>query len=508
LARVTYVCIATIVLASLFRLNAQITAPSRLSVNVGWVPFDVYDYQHSPSSISSALASACPGATSVRQCYRNIFANLKSQHVTGVRFFFGLCGGFYSTPLVGCGNSNYTLITGPPNTWTTNVQTFMSDLYEKDSQNRNIYNVIPTMVHGDQTVVKSGPPGPAPSGSFCAGTDSTVKYIPGEPFARHSVAPTAGNPNGVGAPIDDNHQGWNCSPSNPYFVGWQHTYDVWSTIIRAAYNTPTAGAKGMTIFELDVEQELNMTDFPVFARFVVDNTRADTGNPDSLQSLQYYMSYYGYDPGRITFSAQAQIITGLNPDGSNANCTDVYTDYARSIGMDAIISAIAGGWIGSPNGAQVQNGLRCGGTTSGMFQFPYAHTLPNIADMHTYACISYYDANGIVHCFGDDASAHVQTETQVTFDDLPHYFSLINTPSALFMLGETHSTSSDPANPAHTCETGAPSDSAQLTVYGYNASSYAGRSVVFQPWLNVPDSANCFRQAAQTINPPYIPSQY
>jgi hypothetical protein len=94
----------------------------------------------------------------------------QQQHVSGIRFFFGICGGGNSTPLQNCGSGNYTLVTGPTTSWTTNLQNFFLDVY-----NAGIRNVTPSMSHGDWIGAYGGlglpawyvAPSKSPAGSNC-----------------------------------------------------------------------------------------------------------------------------------------------------------------------------------------------------------------------------------------------------------------------------------------------------------------------------------------------------
>ena len=503
-------------------LTAQtpIAAPSALEVNLAFVPFDGYNTSTSPSAYGN-LQNACPGSTSVRACYQSIFANFHAQNVTGVRFFFGICGGFHSTPLSNCGQ-NYTKVTGPNSTWTANVASFFSDLYSA-----GIRNVEPNISHSDlvgitapqgtQGVQYAAPAAP-PVPPVCSGTPSVVEYAPGLPYGTVPCTNTSPYycPSGqncakycqanAGFPIDDHYHGYNCSPANPYFVGWTNLNNVVNAVLAAAYNTPTSGAKGIIVDEFDVEQELNMVQFPVLARFVVDNAQTQTGNPDAVASIRNYMSLYHYDTGRVAWSA-----TATEPNTANYDCISVYgsNQSARVINLDSIFSAIEGGFIGQPHNDSGSQGLFCGGDDSTMFQMPVPHSAPDIADLHAYPCIKNPSTG---YCYSDDPDANVEGEAKIVYGDVLAFLNTVN-PSAVFMVGETHSNSNNGQN--ETCEGHAPLDAASLNVAGYNASLVAGHSVIFRPWINIPDpsdgSTACFDPANQNVNQnnqgPYLPKQ-
>jgi len=249
-----------------------IHAPNRLEVNLGPLTIDVYN---NTANFSSYYPSnACPPAGSgqkysARGCFQRILAAFRAQGVTGVRFFFGLCGGANSTPLQNCGQS-WSHVTGPNGTWLSNLNAFFDDL------KANTFTCItPTPAHGDWVGVQGNAPSqylsaaPAPSGQACTGTPLVLQYVPGEPYGRipcHNTSPyncttwptcTSCQSNVGFRVMPGDNNAYNCSPSNPIFVGWQNLYNVVNAVLSAAH------AKGLTVAELDVEQELNPAMFSV-----------------------------------------------------------------------------------------------------------------------------------------------------------------------------------------------------------------------------------------------------
>jgi hypothetical protein len=513
----------------------QIAYPSALQTNIGWVPLDMYDYAHSPSQVGTPLAVSCPGAATVRTCYQAAFANFQSQHVTGVRFIFLLCGGFSPntsvTPLHGCGNSWQQVTSPNPNglgdatdPWMQNLRAFFQDLYD-----RHLYNVTPTMVHSDQTGSRLMAPGPAPDGRGCRNQPTELLFLPGEPYGRD---PGTYNPY-VGP---DNWSAYNCSPSNPIFVGWQNLDNVAAAVIR------NANSLGLNLFEFDVEQELNPTSFPVQARFIYDNAHGQSGCNVTIDSLCYHddltavetimSQYFPSNPGRVTWSAP-----DIHRQSTGADCGDVYGGYARLIHLDEITQVINGGYFGMPFNASPMYGLTCGGYLCSdgsnnvdtctadrgyqlMARSPLYHSQPKIVDLHTYPCIE--NSGG---CFTDDASASVEEDAKNVFNAVSYYLgpNMINNQSAIFMVGETHTTANNgctadaactPISCTSTCNLHAPLDAAWLTVKGYNESNLgvAHQNVVFRPFINLPGADNCYFQPAnQRLNPnnqgPFTPSQ-
>jgi hypothetical protein len=490
---------------------------------------------------------ACPsGITTVRACYQAILNDFAAQKVSGVRFQFGICGGGYSTPLQNCGQA-WTQVSGPVlgtgglsnvcngtgGAWIKGVCAFFADLNAA-----KIYNVTLTPALGDFTGAQGGPaaqfltPGPPPQPTpACTSTPPVLVYAPTLPYGLIpcSLTPpynqctgtpcTCSAPNaGFPANTGDN-LAYNCSPSNPIFAGWQNIYNVINAMLAAAKQN------GLTVFELDVMNEINPTLCTVHARHVLDNAHTQTGNPDVVNSLHYYMSYWGFDPARVNCDSPWSRVTQ-----AGFNCLDVYTDYARAIQMDAIASTIGAGYIGIPYGydtTKAYTGLYCGGSIGpspgqdhvSMFQMPTWHAQPDIVDVHDYPCVA--ATHG---CYSTDSQAQVSSEASIDFTDIVHFMALVNNSSALFVVGETYSNTNSTGtqgNPSGlSCEFGSPLDSAYQTVSGYNSSSMAGHSVVFRPWSYTPEAtATCYNwnptngvyPANQEVNVnnqgPYTPTQ-
>ena len=362
-----------------------------------------------------------------------------------MRTFFSLCGnGTDSTPLINCGqpwgNVHYV---GSNSTWIQHVKDFFTD-----AQNAGILNITLTPVHsggGPPPYTEAKAAVTSPSGVLCSDTPDPVLFYAEAPFGYKPVIITAGSCTGGCAdgftcnagtgmcqridyyPINDLNRpedgGYNCSPKNPFFVGWQNQYDVINGMLEAAAQVAASQpdpTKRITIFELDFEQELDLFNFPVLARFIVDNAHADSGQSNVRDALRYYM---GLNRGGIVFgsdrvtwsSAWSNTFVPGNQETGVANYLSVYAGFARTMGADQIASAIGqgGAWIGVPTGFVYDPsvGLVCGGITDGMVGMSsYASTQPSIVDIHIRPCVA--TVSGF--CALDDASAHVQNEAKTS----------------------------------------------------------------------------------------------
>ena len=120
-------------------------------------------------------------------------------------------------------------------------------------------------------------------------------------------------------------------------------------------------------------------------------------------------------------------------------------------------------------------------------------------------------------CYSDEASAQVQNEASIELGDVSQFMSLVQTPSNLFIVGETHGNANQRSDAG--CEFNQPYDSAYQNVVGYNSSSmaghtslYPGEGVVFRPWFNFAGaSEDCYSYPADPrINVgnqgPYVPT--
>jgi len=506
-------------MALLFGPNATgIAAPSILHSNLGAIPVDVYDNTTPKTQVVGLQGTCSSNSTHVQDCYKEVLANLRSQGVSAVAFTFAMCDGpgtNGSTPILGCGTANPS---SPDPNWVSKMTSFLNDVY-----NAGIYTIVPRFSHSTGSVsmgpgdhgVQYGPVGNPISGGQCAGLGSVTQeeFIPTQPFGLIACTntppyycPSGQNcttycqPN-AGFPFDDGRFGYTCSPANPYFVGWNIIDSVFLAVIQAAYNSCGNGNYPcLDIAQLDVEPEINVTSFPVEARFIYDD--AQGGNVSHFGQIQAYMTVFGYDAGRVTYAiADSQVNQAL------FDCTDAYGGPARLQLLTGYKMAISAGPIGSPSGSYSQQHLLlCGGNMSGAESTPMVFTLPRIWDYHTYPCV--IAVSGASH---DDwgcssSSPGVEGEAQQVSSDLKTALSLYGTPLATVALGETWTNSIDPTNSSQNCE-GGPAGSAPNLVTGFDSSSLAGQNIQFRPFINLQhwvgtlqNPISCYTPANQSLN--------
>ncbi|MCW5979790.1 MAG: hypothetical protein KIT09_17045 [Bryobacteraceae bacterium] len=482
----------------------KMQGPTWLEVNLSYMPFDHYYDDASHMASQYGFPTSCPAGSTIRGCFKTVLADLRRQGVSGVRIFFGLCGESGSTPLSGCALLNPTQggtwrnVSGPHEPWKTNVANFFRDVSDADIQNIILSPAHPSYpvfaVPKSQTTTPMG----SDLDDHCDDTQNTVYFNPMSPFGRKAVTVNGEieyRPVGQDQPFN---RGYNCAPINPHFVGWQHHYDVLDFMLSAAAQTEvTPSGKRFTVSELDFEQELNVMNFPVLARFINDNAQTDSGisagglQEDVGDALGDLMASYNFDPLRVTWSAPW---TGVQQDASyhveEFDCPNVWEDMARNMGIDQIASAINGTAIGKPSPpftpylspGPSTGYLHCKGSFVDMHDMPGYGPQRTILDFHV---------RPELHGAGAPPGGMVQGEAKADFNAIRHhlYHAWVRQ-DAIVVLGETWS------NPNSTipCETG-PADAAKNTVAGYNASQLkdAGRTVIFRPWMQLQlPSGICF----------------
>ena len=321
---------------------ATIGTSSWLQVNLSYMPFSYYDTTHAAASYgfsSPGFPSSCPSGASVRSCFQTVLANMRAQKVSGVRIFVTLCDPA-SFVFSNCGSS-YTAISWNPGantyqgTWIANVTSFFEDVAAA-----GIQNVTITMADAPATISQPVSSATSPNGrcdqGFCCdippGT-TTINFSPTQPFG---VQPVGGNPVGNYWNTGTN-QAYNCSPVNPYFLGWNNEFDVINAMLAAASGK-------VIVYELEGEQEMNLAGFTVLARYIYDNSAPQSAGlaagqiVNVVSRLRSLMTAHGFDPGRVNWSS-----VGTEGTTASANCTNIYTDWSRNFGPDEIATAINGG---------------------------------------------------------------------------------------------------------------------------------------------------------------------
>lgn len=441
---------------------------SEMEVNLAAIPFDYYNYSapaspYFPSTSETLGGPKCLGK-SVRQCVKDALASYAQQGFKGVRFMYGLCGGAWSSAFTD--SVSTTCFPGPGRSlslrsqWQTNLQSFLSDVADS-----GIKRITPTPMlydFGGEVRFLQNVWDPC-TGNFAP---NSVKAEPTAPFMHREYDLGGVNvllPWGFMIP-----QGYNCAPANPHFIGWplifQHFQFLFGNATYAGTN-PNIQLRGLLINEVDFRQELDLLNFTVLHRFVLDNKSAEHRSPANTVPRLMVGGYlantlkpggssgsYGLDGGirRVTFST-TDIPTTLRPI-PGTYMTDwtcyfsMYNDPPRLILQSALVAAMTNGKIGLPSwaGAYVENGLWCGGDaasspnllSSGIYDF-----LPNIIDIHTYPHVRLTSGPPL-------NAAEAEGEAFFIFTKM-HDHRFLNAPkdphgaygNALFMIGETHSNS-------------------------------------------------------------------
>lgn len=247
MSRYSTLLFSTVLLAHLCMAGIS---PTAVQINLG--PFPVDHYWDLNTDGSRPLVDGCSQSITVQQCVQQLFStgsgNWRSQGVTGVRFFFTMAGGWYSTPFDSNGNVQ--------STWTSKLNSFFSDL-----RSYGIQYVTPTPVFDGW----SGPPSMMQSRSVyrsCDGTYVTRNFFPWLPYPLD--------------PNDSNYPDRSCgnasyftAPETPndIFWGWTRFFNLMDAVMTQAQ------AATLVIDGLDYFQESNMGQFTIQGRMIYDNYR-------------------------------------------------------------------------------------------------------------------------------------------------------------------------------------------------------------------------------------------
>jgi len=319
----------------------------------------------------------------------------------------------------------------------------------------------------------SSPAGACSAGKCCTDTPATVYFNPVVPFGLSSTK---------GAPIGDfwtpthSNNGYNCAPSNPYFLGWTNMFNAFHALLGAA--------KGVvTVYELEMQQELDTMDYTAPLRFIYDNSSPQSAGlqigqiVDVVSNLRSLMSANAFDPGRVDWSS-----AWSDASVATFNCTDVYTDWARAFDTDSLSQAVNAGVVGVNPDFTATDSLVCANDTktTGMQISPIYHTQPDIVDVHIYPQV-----NGATN-----SDAQIQQVAALDYGDLPHFLGLAGLQSAAITIGETYA---GKIYQGSNCWSGTPTGAPSDNVAGFNQSALASYTVFFRPWIELEDpSGVCF----------------
>ena len=150
---------ATLLLLPIEPLRAGLDHPSRLFVNVGAVPLDVYHQQNTANT--SGWFPNCSTSKTRRQCMQDALAAFYTDRVRGVRFSFSVYGGWDSTALDSSGNVR--------STWRTRLQEFYDDVYDSGMRNVVVTPRLEPVTSSDGVVQVT-------ELDSCTGTNKTYWY--------------------------------------------------------------------------------------------------------------------------------------------------------------------------------------------------------------------------------------------------------------------------------------------------------------------------------------------
>ena len=484
--------------------------PVAVEMNLGGVPLSKYFLPNDQGG-GTPFISHCPVTYTIRQCIAKLFNNdpgnpiaqgsngvpvewnnWVAQGVTGVRFFFGVAGGFGSMPYIPnsppYSATHPTIQSGmqPEAAWVNNLNAFFQDL-----GTYGIQRVTPTPVLDDWgwdygKITVTVPP-------VCGDPQKTELYF--LPFLPFGYDPNDRDQNGNPFPDrtcgDQSYQNGQ-SPATPDYIfwGWDRFFNLMDRVISKA-----AGNQ-LIVNTLDYYQETNMAAFTVQARVIYDNTR----NVDVVANLQDIMGYYHYnvfsgiDPLGASPSANGPAV----PTSVTGNCVSAhYGDSGQLLTLSALVAGLKGNKaIGQP-GSDGLTGLPCGSLLSGGTDVPVGRRLfPGFIDIHSQMHFNLVD--------------NTAAWSKNFHDQMKEFVFTNGFSGKRIVFGETNSI--DPG-----CNDPWTKEQAAAMLYGIPGSgngfvnstlfsNYAG-NVVMRPWQDISYAHSACMGFPNTINPPFNPMQ-
>lgn len=449
--------------------------PTAVEINLSAFPVDRYFDMNVNGS--SPLINGCATNITVRQCVQQLFStgtnNWRSQGVTGVRFFFTLAGGHFSTPFDSAGNVRTQ--------WSDNLYWFFYDL-----KGFGILKVTPTPVFDSW----SGPSNMMQSRyvSTC-GTWKTLNFVPWLPYGLD--------------PSDSNYPERTCQ-NNSYFSaaqtpsdifwGWTRFFNLMDTVLIKAQAT------GLIVDALDYFQETNFS-FTVYARMIYDNYRG----VNVLQALRDRMTWRGFSAGRISPSANH-----ATPTVGAFDCGSYYGDSAMLLPLSELAASFAGayGKFGDPP-YSAQYGLACfssyDDSANPMISLPTSYSQPTFIDIHSQAV--YRTApfpSGV-----EDLSA-TAARAKNFYSGVWSFMQYRGRTNDYVVFGETNPVDNVGCSEWTATQADAMLNGVSGQYNGYkNSTLFANRasSVVMRPWHRTEYGFSC-TPSPNRINPPFDPFNY
>jgi hypothetical protein len=424
--------------------------------------------------------------------------NFIAQGVTGVRFMFALGGGGGNN---GVGNSTPWNAGGVVQTvWLESLYQFFSDLHKYGIQYVTPDPVM-TATWSEQTPTGGYPTCPPPSGTYlctqavtsCGTTGKTLAFFPWLPFGL--------DPNNSYRPDNQgNNQAYNCSAANPHFWGWSPFFNLMAAVAQQAQSA------GLTVEEADIDNEIKLEQFTVWARLLYDNITMTS----VVQGVGEAMAPYGFNSSRAMIDVGTYNVAAYA--GAGWDCGSVYGDSAIIDYSSQLLAAFGGAKVGrEPYNEFQQTSLPCYNPTSvcgpassspswvacataGMISLPVTTPVPSIQDVHVQPCLISGTPGAWGSCVpADDAT----TFAKDLYSDLWSFLSYRGLTGSLMMIGET--TSNQPGSTS--CD-GRLAANATQNVNGYLAGTlYASdaANVVMRPWENsreLLNGADCYAMPA------------
>lgn len=475
-------------------------APTKTEVNLSAFPIDKYFAgglnSENGQPNGPPLISGCPANITMQECIRLLFqfsvpGSYRDQRVIGVRFFFGLDGGHYSTPFGATDGET------PTAEWVSNLRLFFRDL-----KSYGILRITPTpsfsawsgskrYTETVQNCVSPGNPG----------ITMPLIYFPWLPYG-HVIEPDAPDDprpdRTCGLNGNDSYRFSAIAPSYPQgvakrFWGWPKILGLFDKVIEAAK------LEELDLNGFDYFQEVNF-DFTTQARMIYDPPR----NVNVLASLRTLMANHGFNPNLIApsgnFPPKAPIPT--------ANCTSIYGDSALVITLSGLADAIEGNPFGAhainyvnnlPCGPNNQAGSLAEKRAQGMQELPpeAINPRPTFIDIHTSTTYP--------------TLAQTADWSKTFYSSVWDFLVRRNRTADVVIFGETNPVEREACQSEWTAAhaqamlIGVPSAGSPNGYKGSSLFLNSGGSVVMRPWHRTEAVFAACNPSPHVINPPYRP---
>lgn len=280
-------------------------APALAEINLGPVPIDKYLSLNQRDTGEEHPIPSCPENWTVQTCIRWIFndspLNYKVQGIRGVRFFFALGGGTYSTPFTPDGrvcDGTPSPADCPKGNWVQKLGAFLSDLRSYGVER---VAMVP-VVMGEWGAKQGSPFAPVVRPDVPARLAGyQLRFLKWLPYGINHLPGCKDCYDGLpdGYQINSAYNDAAATPSD-IFWGWGPLLNLIDVVLQKARDAQ------LDVPVWEIETEVFMSRSTVQARLVYDNTH----ELDVMGAIRQKMAAKGFNPERVTISVASDTPVG------------------------------------------------------------------------------------------------------------------------------------------------------------------------------------------------------